>query len=51
MVINKSPIMPTIWVANGQPPSDASEEMQMVTQLGEERKHLWEKAKVNLQKP
>ncbi len=31
MVTGKSPIVPTTWV--GQPPSDASEEVPMVTQL------------------
>ncbi len=48
MVTGKSPIVPTTWV--GQPPSDASEEMPMVTQLDEERQHLWEMAKANLEK-
>jgi len=38
MVTGKSPIVPTTWV--GQPPSDVSEEMPMVTQLDEERRHL-----------
>jgi hypothetical protein len=36
MVTGKSPIVPTTWV--GQPPSDASEEVPMVTQLDEERR-------------
>jgi hypothetical protein len=31
-------------------PSDANEEMLMVTQLDEERRHLWEMAKANLEK-
>ncbi len=48
MVMGKSPIVPMTWVAQGQPSSDASEEVLMVTQLDEERKHLWELAKVNL---
>jgi hypothetical protein len=48
MVTGKSPIVPTTWV--GQPPSDASEEVHMVTQLDEERRHLWEMAKANLEK-
>jgi len=48
MVIGKSPIIPTTWV--GQPPSDVSEEMPMVTQLDEKRRHLWEMAKANLEK-
>jgi len=48
MVTGKSPIMPTTWV--GQPPSDASEEVPMVTQLDEERRRLWERAKANLKK-
>ncbi len=50
MVTGKSPIVPTTWAANGQPPSDASEEVPMVTQLDEERRRLWELAKTNLQK-
>jgi hypothetical protein len=50
MVTGKSPIVPTTWAAHGQPPSDASEEVPMVTQLDEERRHLWELAKINLQK-
>ncbi len=33
MVISKSPIVPMTWAAHGQPPSDASEEVSMVTQL------------------
>jgi len=33
MVISKSPIMPMTWAAHGKPPSDASEEVSMVTQL------------------
>jgi len=50
MVTRKSPIVPMIWAAHGQPPSDASEEVPMVTQLDEERRCLWEVAKVNLEK-
>jgi hypothetical protein len=50
MVMNKSPIVPTTWVALGQPLSDASEEVSMVTQLDEERRRLWEMAKANLEK-
>jgi hypothetical protein len=38
------------WATQGQPSSDASEEMPMVTQLDEERKRLWELAKANLEK-
>jgi hypothetical protein len=30
LVTRKSPIMPTTWVANGQPLIDASEEVPMV---------------------
>ncbi len=47
MVTSKSPIEPMTWAANGQPLSDASEEVPMVTQLDEERWHLWEMAKAN----
>jgi hypothetical protein len=51
MVTNKSPIVPTTWTTHGQPkPSDASEEVSMVTQLNEENQHLWEMAKANLEK-
>jgi len=50
MVMGKSPIVPMIWAAHGQPPSDASEEMPMVTQLDEERQRLWEVAKASLEK-
>jgi len=50
MVTGKSPIMPTTWAAHGQPPSDVSEEVPMVTQLDEERQRLWEMAKGNLEK-
>jgi len=32
-----------------QPPSDASEKVPMVTQFDEERRHLWELAKTNLE--
>jgi hypothetical protein len=38
------------WATHGQPPSDASEEVPMVTQLDEERQRLWELAKANLEK-
>jgi hypothetical protein len=31
MVTGKSPIVPTTWDTNGQPPSDVSEEVSMVT--------------------
>jgi len=48
MVTGKSPIMPMTWAAHGQPLSDASEEVSMVTQLDEERQRLWEVAKANL---
>jgi hypothetical protein len=50
MVMGKSPIVLTTWAAHGQPPSDASEEMPMVTQLDEERRCLWEMVKANLEK-
>jgi hypothetical protein len=50
MVTGKSPIMPMTWVAHGQPSSDVSEEVTMVTQLDEKRRHLWELAKANLEK-
>jgi hypothetical protein len=50
MVMGKSPIVPMTWAAHGQPPSDASEEVPMVTQLDEERQRLWEVAKANLEK-
>jgi hypothetical protein len=50
MVMGKSPIVPMTWATHGQPPSDASEEVPMVTQLDEERWHLWELAKANLEK-
>jgi len=50
MVMGKSPIVPTTWAALGQPPSDVSEEVSMVTQLDEERRCLWEMAKANLEK-
>ncbi len=48
--MGKSPIMPMTWVAHGQPPSDVSEEVPMVTQLDEERRRLWEVVKANLEK-
>jgi hypothetical protein len=50
MVTGKSLIVPMTWAAQGQPPSDASEEMPMVTQLDEERRRLWEVAKANLER-
>jgi hypothetical protein len=50
MVTGKSPIVPTTWDTNGQPPSDVSEEVPMVTQLDEERRCLWELVKANLEK-
>jgi hypothetical protein len=40
MVTGKSPIVPTTWATHGQPPSDANEEMSMVTQLDEEKQAL-----------
>jgi len=49
MVTGKSPIVPMTWAAHGQPPNDASEEMLVVTQLDEERRHLWEMVKANLE--
>ncbi len=45
MVTSKSPIVPMTWAAHGQPPSDASEKVPMVTQLDEERPSLWELAR------
>jgi hypothetical protein len=42
--------MPMTWAAHGQTTSEASEEVPMVTQLDEERRHLWEVAKANLEK-
>ncbi len=48
MVVGKSPIMPMTWAMNGQPPNNGHEEMPMVTQIDEERWHLWEMAKANL---
>jgi hypothetical protein len=50
MVMGKSPIVPMIWAAHGQPPNDASKEVPMVTQLDEERRRLWELTKTNLEK-
>jgi hypothetical protein len=50
MVIGKSPIVPMTWAIQGQPSSDVSEEVPMVTQLDEERRCLWELAKANLEK-
>jgi hypothetical protein len=46
MVTGKSPIMPT----HGQTPSDANDEVPMVTQFDEERRCLWEMVKANLEK-
>jgi len=40
MVMGKSPIVFTTWAAHGQPPSDTSEEVPMVTQLDEENWHV-----------
>ncbi len=40
MVTGKSSIVPTTWVAHGQLPSDANEEVSMVTQLDEKRRRL-----------
>jgi hypothetical protein len=50
MVMGKSPIVPTTWATHGQPPSDANEEVPMVTQLDEGRWCLWEMVKANLEK-
>jgi hypothetical protein len=50
MVTGKSPIVPMTWAAQGQPPNDANEEVPVVTQLDEERRHLWEMVKANLEK-
>ncbi len=50
MVTSKSPIVPMTWVAHGQPLSDASEEVPMVTQLDEKRRRLWELTKANLER-
>ncbi len=50
MVTGKSPIVPPTWATHGQPLGDASEKMSMVTQLDDERRHLWELAKANLEK-
>jgi hypothetical protein len=50
MVTGKSLIVPIIWATLGQPLSDASEEVPMVTQLDEERWRLWEMDKANLEK-
>jgi hypothetical protein len=40
MVMGKSPIVLTTWAAHGQPLSDASDEVPMVTQLDEEKWHF-----------
>jgi hypothetical protein len=50
MMMDKSPIVPMTWAAHGQPSNDGSEEVPMVTQLDEERRHLWELAKAHLEK-
>jgi len=50
MVTDKSLIVPMTRAAHGQPLSDTSEEVLMVTQLDEERRRLWELAKANLEK-
>ncbi len=50
MVTGKSPIVPMTWAAHGQPLSDASEKVPMVTQFDEERRRFWEVAKANLEK-
>jgi hypothetical protein len=50
MVTGKSPIVPMTWATHGQPPSDVSEEVPMVTQLDEERRRLWELARADLEK-
>jgi hypothetical protein len=50
MVTGKSPIVPVTWTTLRQPPSDANEEVSMVTQLDEERQRLWEMVKANLEK-
>ncbi len=50
MVTGKSPIVPMTWAAQRQPSNDISEEVPMVTQLDEERWHLWEVAKAKLEK-
>jgi hypothetical protein len=47
MVMGKSPIVPTTWAAQRQPPS---EELLMVTQFDEERQRLWEMVKSNIEK-
>jgi len=50
MVTDKSPIVFMIWVTLGLPPSDANEEMSMVTQFDEKKRHLCEMAKANFEK-
>jgi hypothetical protein len=50
MVMGKSPIVLTTWVAHGQPPSDANEKVPMVTQFDEERRCLREMVKANFEK-
>jgi hypothetical protein len=50
MVTGKSLIVPMTWAAQGQPLNDASEEVPMVTQFDEKRRHLWEVAKANFEK-
>jgi hypothetical protein len=50
MVTSKSPIMLTTWTTHGQTPSDANDEVPMVTQFDEERRRLSEMVKANLEK-
>jgi len=40
MVTGKSPIVPTTWATHVQFPSDANEEVPMVTQLDEKKQCL-----------
>ncbi len=50
IVTGKSPIVLTTWTTHGQTPSDANDEVPMVTQFDEERQRLWEMVKANLEK-
>ncbi len=50
MVTGKSSIVPMTWAAHGQTANEASEEVPMVIQLDEERRHLWQVVKANLEK-
>jgi hypothetical protein len=50
IMTGKSLILSTTWAAHGQFPSDANEEVLMVTQLDEKRCRLWEMVKANLEK-